>query len=220
MPAVDVTSGTQKNGVDPTSYKPGTFTPRPIVMCGPSGSGKSTLIKKLFAEYPDTFGFSVSHTTRKPRPGEQDGKDYHFVSREQIQKEISEGKFVESAEFAGNYYGTSYASINTVLSSGRHVILDIDMQGVLILQRTLSSSSSPAVFPSPPLFLFIAPPSVEALEQRLRGRGTETEESLQKRLGIAKGELEWGLKEGSVDVVVVNDEVEKAYGELRRAIFG
>ncbi|KAJ3056950.1 hypothetical protein HK097_002328 [Rhizophlyctis rosea] len=216
MAPTTVTPGTSD------AFKPGSFTPRPIIMCGPSGSGKSTLIKKLFAEFPETFGFSVSHTTRKPRPGEQDGKDYHFVTRELIQKEVAEGKFVESAEFAGNIYGTSFAAINNVLSLGRHVILDIDMQGVLILQNKLQSSTTSAapLFPSPPLFLFIAPPSVEALESRLRGRGTETEESLQNRLSIAKKELEWGLKSGSVDSVVVNDDVEKAYVELKTAIFG
>ncbi|KAI9209589.1 P-loop containing nucleoside triphosphate hydrolase protein [Polychytrium aggregatum] len=192
------------------------FTPRPIVMCGPSGTGKSTLLKRLFAEYPDKFGFSVSHTTRKPRPGEVNGKDYHFVEREVMLQEISVGKFIESAEFSGNIYGTSYRAIEDVLASGKNVILDIDMQGVLILQRQLASGEQK--LSGKPLFVFIAPPNVQELEKRLKGRGTENEESLAKRLDAAKRELEWGLKPGSVDAVIVNDDVEKAYVELKTVI--
>ncbi|KAJ3293463.1 hypothetical protein HK104_004434 [Borealophlyctis nickersoniae] len=186
-------------------------------MCGPSGTGKSTLLKKLFQEYPDTFGFSVSHTTRKPRAGEMDGREYHFVEKEKMKAEVAEGKFIESAEFAGNMYGTSYKAVEDVLSSGRHVILDIDMQGVLQLQNQLASGQ--AKLSGKPLFIFVAPPSVAELEKRLRGRGTETDESAAKRLEAAKKELEWGTKEGAVDAVIVNDDLDKAYGDLKKTIF-
>ncbi|KAG1219982.1 hypothetical protein G6F35_007041 [Rhizopus arrhizus] len=101
-----------------------------FVISGPSGSGKSTLLKKLFSEYPSTFGFSISHTTRKPRPGEQDGKDYHFVEKEHMISEVEAGKFIESATFSGNMYGTSIKAVEDVVAQGKVCVLDIDMQGV------------------------------------------------------------------------------------------
>ncbi|KAJ3015115.1 guanylate kinase [Thoreauomyces humboldtii] len=209
----------KKTGTKPVTpaVPPKDFAPRPIVLCGPSGSGKSTLLKRLFAEYPENFGFSVSHTTRSPRPGETDGKDYHFVSRDKMLAEISANHFLEHAEFASNMYGTSFQSVDDVLAANKHVILDIDMQGVLQLQTALKSGH--VKMKGRPLFLFIAPPNVEVLEKRLTGRGTEDAASLKKRLDAAKKELEWGLGKGNVDAVVVNDDVEKAYGELKAAIF-
>ena len=143
------------------------FKIRPVVFCGPSGSGKSTLLKRLMAEYPNAFAFSVSHTTRKPRPGEENGKDYHYVSREEILAGIENGEFLEYAEFSGNYYGTSKKAVETVLSSGRICALDVDIQGVKNLKKTDLN----------PVYLFIKPPSLETLETRLRERGTETEDS-------------------------------------------
>ncbi|KAI9008303.1 P-loop containing nucleoside triphosphate hydrolase protein [Gaertneriomyces semiglobifer] len=195
-----------------------TFVPRPIIVCGPSGSGKSTLLKRLFADHPDMFGFSVSHTTRNPRPGEVDGKDYHFTSRESMQQQISEGKFIEHAEYAGNMYGTSFDAVRDVLERGRHVILDIEMQGVIQLQDQLKNGEGK--LGGHPQFIFIAPPSVEQLEERLKGRGTETDETLGKRLEAAKREMAWGLEPGNVDVVVTNDSVEPAYEGLKKAILG
>ncbi|KAL2911800.1 hypothetical protein HK105_208733 [Polyrhizophydium stewartii] len=200
-----------KPAVDPTK-------PRPIVLCGPSGTGKSTLLKRLFAEHPEKFGFSVSHTSRKPRAGETDGVEYHFLEREKLKQLIAEGKFVESAEFSGNIYGTSFKAVQDVLEQGKNVILDIDMQGVIQLQQRVQSASSP--FSNPPLYIFIAPPSMAVLEKRLKGRGTETEESASKRLEAAKREMDWGLKPGSVDVVIVNDSLETAYESLRKATLG
>ncbi|RKO95092.1 P-loop containing nucleoside triphosphate hydrolase protein, partial [Caulochytrium protostelioides] len=100
---------------------------RPIVICGPSGSGKSTLLKRLFRDFPNRFGFSVSHTTRAPRPGEVDGREYHFVTRDALLAAVDRGEFVESATYANNTYGTSFAAVNDVLRRGVNVILDIDM---------------------------------------------------------------------------------------------
>eukprot|EP00096_Caligus_rogercresseyi_P000561 TRINITY_DN1101_c0_g1_i3.p1 TRINITY_DN1101_c0_g1~~TRINITY_DN1101_c0_g1_i3.p1 ORF type:complete len:200 (-),score=69.78 TRINITY_DN1101_c0_g1_i3:372-971(-) len=186
-----------------------------LVLCGPSGSGKSTLIKKLFAEFPKSFGFSVSHTTRSPRPGEVPGSAYHFVSREEMEAMKTRGDFIENAEFSGNLYGTSFAAVEAVASTenegGKVVcILDIDAQGVrqVKLKEDLLK----------PLYVFIRVPSLEVLEERLRGRGTENEESLAKRLSMAKEEIEYGTSPGVFDVVILNDDLERAYGELKSFI--
>jgi guanylate kinase len=179
---------------------------RPIVFCGPSGSGKSTLLKRLMAEYPKAFAFSVSHTTRKPRKGEENGREYHFVSREEIQRGINAGEFLEHAQFSGNYYGTSKSAVDAVLSQGRICALDIDIQGVINLKKTNLN----------PIFCFIKPPSLESLEKRLRERGTETEESLAKRLDTAKVELEYEKNEkNAFDFVIVNDDLESTYDKLK-----
>ncbi|KAJ3255630.1 hypothetical protein HK103_006155 [Boothiomyces macroporosus] len=185
---------------------------QPIVLCGPSGAGKSTLLKKLFADYPSDYGFSISHTSRKPRPGETDGVHYHYREREEILDMISKGLFIESAEFSGNIYGTSFESVKQILSQGKNVILDIEMQGVKQLQQKMKTQ--PELIGSKILYIFIAPPSIADLEKRLKGRGTETEESLKQRLETAKGELKWGLEPGNVDYVITNTEVDKAYNEL------
>jgi len=180
------------------------------VVTGPSGVGKSTLIKKLMAEFPGKFGFSVSHTTREPRPGEADGVDYHFVSRERMEQDIKAGLFIEHAEVHGNYYGTSIASVESVMNQGKVCLLDIDVQGAASVRRSkLASKTS---------FVFFAPPNVEVLEQRLRGRGTETEERVQKRLAGSIKEM--GIYDADPDAWNLtlrwfNEDVEKAYGEFR-----
>jgi len=179
--------------------------PEPLVLCGPSGSGKSTLMKKLTAEFKDCFGFSVSHTTRAPRPGEKDGVDYHYVSRDAMEQLVKEGAFIEHAVFSGNMYGTSRAAVKTVATSGKICILDIDVQGVKLIK--LSDLE--------PNYVFIKPPSREALEERLRARRTESEESLAKRLAAAQAEMDYGETPGNFDKVIVNDDLEKAYSELR-----
>jgi len=179
--------------------------PCPLVLCGPSGSGKSTVMKKLMGEYGDYFGFSVSHTTRQPRPGEQDGKDYHYVTREKMDALVKEGSFIENATFSGNMYGTSKDAVQHVLDSGKICILDIDVQGVKAVKKTDLK----------PKFVFIKPPSMEVLEARLRARGTETEESLAKRLGAAAAEMEYGEKKGNFDAIIINDDLENAYVGLR-----
>ncbi|CAH2351631.1 guanylate kinase [[Candida] railenensis] len=180
---------------------------RPVVISGPSGTGKSTLLKKLFAEFPDKFGFSVSNTTRQPRAGEVDGKDYHFTTVEGFQKAIEENKFLEWAQFSGNYYGTSIKSVEDVATSGKICLLDIDMQGVKSVKASHLNAR----------YLFISPPSIESLRERLEGRGTETPESLAKRINSASAELEYA-KSGAHDRIIVNDDLERAYQEFKEFI--
>lgn len=149
---------------------------RPIVISGPSGVGKGTLFKMLFAQHPDTFTLSVSHTTRSPRDGERHAVDYHFVSHADFESLIAADGFVEHAKFGGNRYGTSKSTIREQTEKGKVVVLDIEMEGV----KQIKASSIPA------RFVFVAPPNEDELEKRLRGRGTEKEESIQKRLAQAK----------------------------------
>ena len=184
------------------------FSVRPVVFCGPSGSGKSTLLKRLMAEYPNAFAFSVSHTTRKPRAGEENGREYYFVTRDEMLVSIKNGEFLEHAEFSGNMYGTSKKAVETVLSSGRICALDIDIQGVRNLKKTDLN----------PIYCFIKPPSLEILEKRLRDRGTETEESLNKRLETAKHELDYEQNEDAFDHIIINDNLETAYEKLKNVL--
>jgi guanylate kinase len=124
--------------------------PRPLVICGPSGSGKSTLLQWLFKEFPETFGFSVSHTTRKPRPGEENGVHYHFVVIEDMKKAIANGEFIENAEFSGNLYGTSKRAIQAVQHQGKVCVLDIEIEGVKQIRNSDLN----------PLLVFIRPPTI------------------------------------------------------------
>lgn len=189
---------------------------RPIVFSGPSGTGKSTLIKRLFALHPNLFGFSVSHTTRKPRPGEEDGVHYHFTTVENFEKMVAEDAFEEHAKFGGNYYGSSRQSVQDVAegkgknidgttAEGKRIcIFDIEMEGVKQLKKSRLD----------PRICFIQPPSIEILEQRLRGRGDTSEDSVQKRLAQAKNEIEYCRTEGKNDKVIVNDDLEATFKEL------
>jgi guanylate kinase len=157
-------------------------------------------------EYPKAFAFSVSHTTRKPRNGEEDGREYHFVTREEIMCGIEAGEFLEHTQFSGNYYGTSKSAVQSVLSQDRICALDLDIQGVINLKKTNLD----------PIFCFIKPPTLESLEKRLRDRGSETEDSLSKRLATAKVELEYEENvKNAFDFVIVNDHLESAYEKLK-----
>ncbi|KAM3454056.1 hypothetical protein MY3296_003324 [Beauveria thailandica] len=182
---------------------------RPVVISGPSGVGKGTLFNLLLERHPDAFCLSVSHTTRTPRSGEEDGKDYHFVQMQDFEDLIAKDGFVEHAEFSGNRYGTSKMTIEEQTKKGRIVLLDIEMEGV----KQIKNSSIAA------RYVFIAPPSVQQLEQRLRGRGTETEASIQKRLAQANKELEYSQTPGVHDLIIVNDDLETAYKELDAFIY-
>lgn len=177
---------------------------KPIVFCGPSGAGKGTLINKLFESFPDQFGFSVSHTTRQPRQGEENGVHYNFTSTEFMKQDIHDNKFIEYAAVHGNYYGTSIESVEKVSTTGKICVLDIDVQGV----RQVKDSHIEATY------IFIAPPSMEALEARLRGRGTEKEEDIQKRLANAVGEMQFGQTEENFHKYLINDDLDVAFQEL------
>jgi len=171
-----------------------------LVVCAPSGTGKSTLISMLREHYPD-FGFSISYTTRAPRGVEQDGREYHFVSRDTFVAMRSKGAFCEWAEVHGNFYGTATKPVEEMLHKGQDVLFDIDVQGAKLLKKTFYKGT----------FVFLLPPSREELVRRLRGRGTDSEESIAKRLSNASGELsqaEW------FDYWVVNDDLDTAYKEL------
>ncbi|KAK7679471.1 hypothetical protein QCA50_017525 [Cerrena zonata] len=178
-------------------------------MSGPSGVGKSTLLQRLFADHPDKFGFSVSHTTRSPRPGEQDGKHYYFVTREKFQDLIKQNAFIEYAEFSGNFYGTSFMTVHQVSQGGRRCLLDIEAQGVRQIKQTDLN----------PVYLFISPPTLHQLRQRLQGRGTETETSLAKRLATALKEIDYA-KEGAHELVIVNDDLDRAYSLFEKVALG
>jgi len=177
---------------------------RPLVISGPSGSGKSTLLTRLFKQYPNTFGFSVSHTTRTPRSGEQDKISYNFVKEDEFLKLIEEKAFIEYAQFSGNRYGTTIKAVQNVTEQGKICVLDIDMQGVKSVKATDLNAR----------FVFIKPPSLEILEDRLRKRNTETEDSLRKRLDAAKAEMEYAEQPGSHDYIIVNDDVEISYKNM------
>lgn len=182
--------------------------PQPVVICGPSGVGKGTLINMLMKDYPNAFGFSVSHTTRPPRDKEKTGVHYHFTERDAMKLAIQEGEFLESADVHGNLYGTSIAAVEAVADAGKRCILDIDVQGA----KAVKNSSLDA------LFIFIAPPSFQELENRLRGRETETEEQIQKRLQNAKLELEQGQNSSLFDHYVVNNDLETCYLDIKRLL--
>lgn len=171
-----------------------------LVLSGPSGVGKSTVLHKLMDGREDMC-FSVSATTRSPRPGEEEGVDYFFVSRERFQRMIEEEELLEHAEFVGNCYGTPKSQVLERLEQGITVVLDIEVQGAAQVKERMPEA----------LTVFLAPPSLEELERRLRGRGTETEEKILSRLETARKEL---LLAPRYDFTVVNDDPDRAAGEL------
>lgn len=174
-----------------------------FVFSGPSGVGKGTLKAKLFEEFADRIAYSVSATTRGPREGEVDGKDYFFISRQEFERRVKNNEFLEHAEFAGNCYGTPRAYVEKLLDSGMNVVLEIDVQGALQVMKSMPECVS----------VFILPPSFEELEHRLRGRGTETEEKVRERLETAKRELPYAPQ---YDYQIVNGgDIEASYQSLR-----
>lgn len=181
---------------------------RPVVVCGPSGVGKGTLLRRLIKDYPDDFGYSVSHTTRAPRAGEVNGVDYHFCEKAEMERMISEGAFIEYARVHANIYGTSIAAVRSVGDAGKTCLLEIDVQGADQVKKTDLDAK----------FVFIAPPSYDELEQRLRGRGTETEEKVALRLKNARDEMAYLEKKDYWDAIIVNDNVDVAYRELKAAV--
>jgi len=176
-----------------------------FVISAPSGAGKTTLLKKVMGGIPGLV-FSISHTTRKPRPGEVDGVDYYFVSRADFQRMITEGLFLEYAEVHDNHYGTSFAAIDQQLKQGLDVILDIDVQGAAIIR----SKGQPAA-----THIFISPPDLVELERRLRGRGTESEATIKVRLKNAATEMNAA---GEYEYLIINDSLEEAANLLSSII--
>jgi guanylate kinase len=177
-----------------------------IVLTGPSGVGKGTLIKELFQRHPELY-YSVSMTTRSPRPGEVDGKNYYFVSRHKFEQLVAEGEFLEWAEFAGNYYGTPRQAVLNYIQSGKLVILEIELEGA----RQIRSSYPGA------LSIFILPPSFSELEKRIRGRAQDSEEAIARRLQRAKDEIQAA---DEFDIQIINDDFETALKEIETALFG
>ena len=173
-----------------------------FVISGSSGVGKGTVIKEFLKKHPD-FKLSISCTTRGMRDGEVHGVNYFFLSKEEFKQFIDNEEFLEWAEFSGNHYGTKKRFVEECLKNGDNLILEIDTKGALNVKRLMPDA----------VLIFIAPPSVEELEARLRGRHTETEEAIQKRLASIKLEIENSKK---FDYTVVNDKVEKAVDDLEK----
>ncbi|WP_405232808.1 guanylate kinase [Lentisalinibacter salinarum] len=173
---------------------------RLIVIAAPSGAGKTTLVHALIERNPD-FVFSVSYTTRPKRPNEEHGRDYFFVSEEEFRRLDRQGEFLESARVFDNYYGTSRSQVESELAKGRNVVLEIDWQGARQVRAAMPECRS----------IFILPPSVEALEQRLRSRRTDSEDVIRRRLRDSLSDLShWD----EFDYVVINDDLERAIDEL------
>ncbi|MFB2646945.1 guanylate kinase [Raphidiopsis sp. BLCC-F218] len=171
-----------------------------IVLTGPSGVGKGTLMQKLLAQHPQLY-YSVSATTRSPRPGEIDGKSYFFITPNSFQELVAQGEFLEWAEFAGNYYGTPRAAVLQQIQLGRSVILEIELAGA----RQIKASYPDA------LSIFILPPSFLELENRIRARGQDSDEAITRRLNRAKEEIKAASE---FDIQIVNDDLPTTLNEL------
>lgn len=175
-----------------------------IVVSGFSGAGKGTLMKRLLEEYDD-YALSISMTTRAPRQGEEDGREYFFVTKEQFEEKIRQEGLVEYASYCGNYYGTPRAYVEQQLDAGKDVILEIEIQGALKIKEKFPTA----------LLLFVMPPSAQELRRRLTGRGTETKEVIDARLHRASEEAE-GIEQ--YDYIVINDQLEECVKELHALI--
>jgi guanylate kinase len=176
-----------------------------IVLSGPSGVGKGTVRKEIFSQEDTRFEYSISMTTRLPREGEVDGVDYFFKSREEFENLIEQGKLLEYAEFVGNYYGTPEDYVRETINNGRDVFLEIEVQGAKQIREKFPEG----------LFIFLAPPSLSELQNRITTRGTETEELILNRMTTARKEIE--LMD-LYDYVVENDKVEHATEKIKSIV--
>jgi guanylate kinase len=185
-----------RSGVDVPSYRAGVL----FIVSAPSGAGKTSLVHALCKADP-AVQVSVSYTTRAPRPGEQPGKHYHFVTRDQFQKMLERGEFLESALVHGNYYGTSELWVRSQLAAGASIVLEIDWQGAAQVRRRFPDS----------IGIFVLPPSLAALEQRLRSRAQDTEDVIAARLQAARAEMAHACE---YDYVIINDDFDTAVQDL------
>ena len=176
-----------------------------IVLTGPSGVGKGTLLRSLLKRHPELY-LSVSVTTRQPRPSEVDGKHYYFVSRDKFEQMVTAGELLEWAEYAGNYYGTPRLAVEQKIQLGQSVILEIEVVGARKIHKTFPTA----------LRIFILPPTLADLEQRIRGRGQDSEDAIARRLSCAKAEIDAA---DEFDLQIVNDNLEKALLSIEAAIF-
>jgi len=176
-----------------------------FVITGPSGVGKGTLIERLLERIPE-LELSTSATTREPRPGEVDGRDYHFLSPEEFRRRLESGDFLEHASYSGNYYGTLRSEVEQRVSECHSVVLEIEVQGARQVRDSLGDDA---------VLIFIAPPDEGVLRERLEGRGTDSTEAIEQRLRTAEVEL---AARSEFPLEVVNDEVQKAASELERLV--
>lgn len=176
-----------------------------IVFAAPSGTGKSTIAKAVLAAFPNLV-FSVSATTRPMREGEQNGREYHFLSRDEFEEKLRQGEFIEHSKHFDNYYGTLKSVADSVLTSGKHLLLDLDVNGSMNVKKLYGERA---------LLIFIKPPGLEVLRERLLSRRTETPEAIQRRLERAEYELSFS---NQFDAVVVNDSLQTAIDEVKALI--
>lgn len=180
---------------------------RLVVISGPSGVGKTTLYKRLLSDFCTDLLFSVSATTRAPRTGETDGRDYFFLTTEEFQRRIERSDFVEWAQVYDNYYGTLKSELERIVSTGKTCLLDVDVQGGMNIKKAFPEA----------VLIFIIPPSIDELKRRITNRRTDTPEVIRKRIAHALHELEYADR---YDIQVLNDDIERAYGELKGIFSG
>lgn len=177
-------------------------------LCGPTASGKSSIARALLQRVPQ-LGLSISTTTRDPRPGEEDGREYYFIDRAEFQRRVDGGAFIEHAEFSGNLYGTEHGNIDRQEQEGVDLLFDIEIEGVRQLKHR---------YPKRVVTIFVVPPSVHILEERLKLRGAESEEQMQARLKRAEEEIRVLTSPGFSDYFVVNDTLETAVNRISSII--
>lgn len=207
-------SENKHNLIEERPLAPRASRPLMIVVSAPSGAGKSTLCDRLVNEFPKIV-YSISCTTRAPRGDEKDGVHYYFLSRKQFKARVKSGEFLEHAKVHGNYYGTLEDTILFAMEEGNHVLLDIDVQGAQQIRDSLFRLDPRHPIRRGFLDIFISPPSAEELERRLRGRGTDAEHVIKKRLENAKAEM---AHASEYTHQVINDDLEKAYADLKTII--
>jgi guanylate kinase len=179
---------------------------RLIVLTGPSGVGKGTLMQELLKRHPELY-YSVSATTRSPRPGEINGQNYYFISRSKFEQLVAQGEFLEWAEFAGNYYGTPREAVLNQVQSGKLVVLEIELEGARQIRTSFHGTLS----------IFILPPSLNELESRIRGRAQDSEDAIARRLCRAQEEIQAA---DEFDVQIVNDDLHNALNAIEATLFG